>query len=87
MTKKIGEYEEEKKMALINGLEKISRNAHVQNEVDASYNILNKDGRKYIQINTYGSKERKAKGVVSQTIQFNEQSAKQLAEIINREIR
>lgn len=72
-------------MALINKLEKIGRNASVHDEVHASYNILEKNGKKYIQINTYGSSERKAKGVVSQTLQFSDEGAQQLLEIIERE--
>lgn len=35
-------------MALIKKLEKISRNASIQNIVEATYNILEKDGEKYL---------------------------------------
>lgn len=74
-------------MALIKKLDKISRNASVQNPVEATYNVLEKDGQRYLQINTYGSPERKAKEVVSQTIQFDRQAAKELLEIIKNELR
>lgn len=73
-------------MALIEKLNKIDRNSSVQNPVEAAYNIVEKDGERYLQINTYGSSVRKAKGEVSQTIQFNRESAKQLTEIIKTEL-
>lgn len=72
-------------MALINKMEKISRNSKVHDEVEATYNVVVKQGKKYIQINTYGSKERKAKGEVSQTIQLSEEAISQLQIIIKNE--
>jgi hypothetical protein len=72
-------------MALVNEMEKISRNAKVHDEVEATYNVIQKAGKKYIQINTYGSKERKLKGDVSQTIQLSEELIKKLQEIIQNE--
>ncbi len=60
---------------------KIVRNSILQTEVESSYNTLISGGK----INTYGSPERLHKGVVSQTLQMDEQTAKQLVEIINRE--
>lgn len=72
-------------MALIRNLNKIARNSRLQTEVESSYNTLISGGKKYIQINTYGSSERLHKGVVSQTLQMDEQTAKQLVEIIKSE--
>lgn len=72
-------------MALIRNLSKISRNSRLQTEAESTYNILVKNGKKYIQINTYGSKERVHTNVVSQTIQIDEQTAKQLLDIIKSE--
>jgi hypothetical protein len=72
-------------MALVNNMSKISRNAKVHDEVDATFNVISKGGKNYVQINTYGSKNREAKGVVSQTIQFSEDAVKQLHEIIQKE--
>ncbi|PUA40822.1 methionyl-tRNA formyltransferase [Paenibacillus elgii] len=57
----------------------------MQTEAECTYNILVHNGRKYIQINTYGSKERVHTNVVSQSIQLDEQSAKQLIDIIKTE--
>lgn len=42
----------------------------VQSPVDAGYTIFRQDGQTYLQIVTYGSSDRKMKGVVSQTVQF-----------------
>lgn len=72
-------------MALIKRLDPITRNAQVQKEVQASYNVLVSSGEKYVQINTYGSSERQEKGVVSQTLQINKEAAVQLVDILRRE--
>lgn len=72
-------------MALVKSINKISRNSRLQTEADCTYNTLSQEGKKYIQINTYGTKERLHKNVVSQSIQFDEQSARQLYEIIKKE--
>ncbi|WP_313638297.1 hypothetical protein [Paenibacillus sp.] len=72
-------------MALIRNLTKITRNSRLQIEAESTYNILIQNGKKFIQINTYGSKERVHTNVVSQTIQLDEQSARQLLGIIKSE--
>ncbi len=72
-------------MALIRNLSKISRNSRLQSEAEATYNVVVQNGKKYIQINTYGSKERVHTNSVSQTLQLDEQTAKQLLEIIKSE--
>ncbi|GAA0337628.1 hypothetical protein GCM10008967_29860 [Bacillus carboniphilus] len=72
-------------MALINKMERISRNSKVHAEVETSYNVVIKNGKKYVQLNTYGSRERKQKGEVSQTIQLSEEAINKLQEIIKNE--
>jgi len=72
-------------MALITSISKISRNSRLQTEAECSYNILIQGGKKYIQINTYGSKDRVHTNVVSQSLQFDEQSARELFKIIKTE--
>jgi hypothetical protein len=72
-------------LALVTKLEKAEINARVHGEVEADYNIVIKDGKKYLQINTYGSEQRR-ENKVSQTIQFNEESANQLIKIIKKEL-
>jgi hypothetical protein len=39
-------------------------------------------GRKYLQLDTFGSADRKLKGKVSQSIQFEREAAKQLRALI-----
>jgi hypothetical protein len=56
----------------------VSRNSRVHDEVEADYNIVYKNGQKFLQINTYGSNERKVKGVTGQTIQLDEEEVKEL---------
>lgn len=72
-------------MALIRNLEKRVINARVHEEVKADYNVVVQDGQKYLQINTYGSENRPTQKV-SQTIQLNEDSARQLLGIIKAEL-
>jgi hypothetical protein len=57
----------------------------VHDEVDSTYTIfIGKDDKKYLQIDTYGSPNRKLKGKKSQSIQFNEEAYKQLRHIIDK---
>ncbi|MDF2607133.1 MAG: hypothetical protein K0S34_1328 [Bacillales bacterium] len=72
-------------MALVKRMEKISRNSKLHDVEEASYNVVHSRGDVYIQINTYGSKERKTKGEVSQTIQLSVEAINQLKEIILNE--
>lgn len=52
-------------------------------EVDCTYSIiLNPDGKKYLQIDTYGSTNRKISGKKSQSIRFAPEALKQLRMII-----
>jgi len=76
---------EEYNLALINKIDHLTRNSRVHEEVEATYNILYKDGEKYLEVTTYGSKEREMKGKASQIIQFNKEGIKQLKEIIEKE--
>ncbi|MHB8065694.1 MAG: hypothetical protein ACYDG2_24260 [Ruminiclostridium sp.] len=72
-------------MALVKKLVKISKNSRLQAEAECTYNIIVEGGEKYMQINTYGSSERVNKNVASQTLQFNQQSASQLFDILKKE--
>ena len=51
-------------------------------EVDANYYLHERDGRKLLQINTYGRQDREMPGKASQSIQFDEVAAAQLFEIM-----
>lgn len=72
-------------MALINKIDHLTRNSRVHEVVEATYNILYKDGEKYLEVTTYGSKDREMKGKASQIIQLNKEAIKQLKEIIDKE--
>ena len=51
----------------------------------ASYSIIiDRDGRKYLQIDTYGSGVRKLKGKKSQSLRLTAEAVSQLKEIIAR---
>ena len=43
------------------------------------------NGRRILQLNTYGSSDREIRGQVSQTLQFDELSAKQLYDVLKAE--
>ena len=55
-------------------------------EVDSTYTII-KDGDKvFLQVDTYGSKDREIQGKKSQSIRFSTDALKQLKNIIENEI-
>lgn len=57
----------------------------VHEEVEASYTVFFMDGHKYFQIDTYGKSGRKLKGRSSQILQFDENSVKELIELLSKE--
>ena len=59
-------------------LERVARHT----EVEGSYSIIDLDGEKFLQIDTYGSKQRQDKGKMSQSLRLSQESIKQLLEII-----
>ncbi|MDQ0253363.1 flagellar basal body L-ring protein FlgH [Evansella vedderi] len=75
-------------MALIksNNLRRSNKERNlVHKEVDASYTTFNSTGEKYFQIDTYGSNDRKFQGKISQSIQFNKETAVDLITILRKE--
>lgn len=59
-------------------LEKESR----QTEVDSTYTIVEWDGERFLQIDTYGSKQRQIEGKKSQSIRLSQEAITQLLQII-----
>ncbi|QIE57838.1 methionyl-tRNA formyltransferase [Pikeienuella piscinae] len=53
--------------------------------VDCRYLVSERDGRKVLQLNTYGSANRQIPNKLSQTIQFDEESARSLWRILSTE--
>jgi len=63
-----------------------SRN-RVHESVDATYtSFLDSNGEKYLQIDTYGTDNRKIKDKVSQSFQFDRATGEFLIELLKREL-
>jgi len=73
-------------MALITALKQITKDRQsVHAEVECAYSVFTgSDGEKYVQLETFGSLERKIPGKTSQAIQLNESSAASLKHIIEQ---
>jgi hypothetical protein len=69
----------------IETFEKEPRNIRRQNPGGASYSVTVIGNEKLFQIQTYGSPERQAKGVASQTLQFGKSQAAELIAILKKE--
>jgi len=54
-------------------------------EVESTYSIINSPDGTFLQIDTYGSKNRQEQGKKSQSIRFSPESLKQLKLILNSE--
>lgn len=50
--------------------------------VDCHFGVFDQGGRRYLQLNTYGSADRQDKGTVSQTLQFDESTARELRRVL-----
>ena len=53
-------------------------------EVQAKYTTFEKDGKSFVQINTYGRPDREIPGKLSQTIQLDRQGAESLMAILKK---
>ena len=54
-------------------------------EVECTYDIVtDKDGRRYLQLDTYGSKERQIKGKKSQSIRLSQAAIEELKSILKQ---
>lgn len=59
----------------------------VHDKVSCSYTSFENKGIKYLQIDTYGSMERETPGKLSQSIQFDKESAKFLVDLLITEFK
>lgn len=76
-------------MAIIGKFEKKQgpRSPKEQTEVNCSYFVFDGcDGKKYIQLETYGSSSREIPGKTSQVLRLDENTARQLIGIIQAEL-
>jgi len=66
-------------MALVQSFEKLEfENSKLHQPVLAKLGVFKRDGKAFVQINTYGRPDRKYPEKESQSLQFNEHSARQL---------
>ena len=75
-------------MALIRQFKRkhMDRNS-VHDEISASYTVFERDGRRFIQIDSYGRDERQIPGKKSQTIQLDRDGAHALYKILGSEFK
>jgi hypothetical protein len=75
-------------MAIVKKLERINlERDSSHSEVDCTYSIIpGPVGKKFLQIDTYGSAIRKFTGKKSQTIRFSPEAIVQLREILTKEL-
>ncbi|MFD2380697.1 hypothetical protein ACFSWD_06520 [Paenibacillus xanthanilyticus] len=60
---------------------------HVHQIVKGTYSVFTDEcGKKYFQIDTYGTESREILGKISQSIQFDEESALYLIQLIKKEM-
>ncbi|MEO1492003.1 MAG: methionyl-tRNA formyltransferase [Pseudomonadota bacterium] len=73
-------------MALVNSLVRkdLSRPT-LHKGIEASYSFFEHDGRRLLQIDSFGTTEREMPGKKSQTLQFDDETASQLFAILKRE--
>jgi hypothetical protein len=51
-------------------------------EVECGYAVIDVDGRRYLQLETYGSSDRKIPGKISQTLQLDHERALELRRLL-----
>ena len=72
-------------MALIRRFKEKKREKYKTHQpIDANYYILGRDGRKLLQIDTFGRSTRQNPGKQSQTIQLDKAGARSLFNILKR---
>lgn len=72
-------------MALIRELKKLDGERYqLHEEVEAKYAVFQRDGRGFVQINTYGRAQREFPDKVSQSIQLDCEGAEALVAILKK---
>ncbi len=74
-------------MAIVRQLKKLDmERSSTQTEVDSTYSVIHTYDGVYLQVDTYGSKERQEQGKKSQSIRFSPEAIEQLKQIIEKEL-
>lgn len=60
----------------------IKNKSSVHNNVQATYSIFNKNGKSYLQIDTFGSIDREIPNKISQSIQMDEETLEFLLSLL-----
>jgi hypothetical protein len=72
-------------MALITELTELHKDRNrVHGAVECGYTVFEERGERYLQLDTYGSPERKIPGKTSQSIQLNAESAARVNALIEK---
>ena len=72
-------------MALVADIEEVSKQrTTVHDRVECSCTIFEVDGRRYLQLDTFGSPHRKLKNKVSQALQFDREGARRLRMLLDK---
>jgi hypothetical protein len=70
-------------VALVRSITKVIKDRNsLHSEVECGYSTFSDGGKRYLQLETYGSKERKLQGKTSQNLQLDETGARRLMEVI-----
>jgi hypothetical protein len=74
-------------MAIVRHLEKLSLSVEApHSETECTYSIIrDRDGTTYLQVDTYGSNQRKIAGKKSQSIRFAPEAIRELRQILDTE--
>ena len=70
----------------LNSIERIEKSRNTLHEkVHTTYTVFEKDGRKYVQFDTYGKDDRDNPEKISQSLQFNEETARFFVRLLIKE--
>jgi hypothetical protein len=75
----------EETVALITQFTEIQKDTNqVDGGVECGYTMFERGGSMYLQLDTYGSRNRKFQGKISQSIQLNSESAAELQRLLRQ---
>lgn len=70
----------------LKNIEKIEKNRNsVHDKVYTTYTVFNVGSDRYLQIDTYGKGDRENPGKISQSLQFDKETANFIVELLRRE--